>query len=154
MDTDSIVYISTPGASGSYDIEVTSMDLLGHFTDELGGGKYIDNFVSTGPKSYAYRVADAEGVHSETVCKLKGFTLSHRNAKLIHFESMNDLVSGFQSKINTVTYNKICRNRYAPLLYSKDEETKSFRLTYTKRVIQPEVSRYGCTVVDTLPYGY
>ena len=48
FDTDSIVYISRPGSS-----DPPVGDYLGDLTDELDG-RHIIEFISDGPKNYAY----------------------------------------------------------------------------------------------------
>ncbi|XP_053380065.1 uncharacterized protein LOC128548714 [Mercenaria mercenaria] len=51
-DTDSVIYVSRPG---QYDPPLG--DYLGELTDELDGGEYIVEFVSGGPKNYAYKTS-------------------------------------------------------------------------------------------------
>jgi hypothetical protein len=55
-------------------------DYLGELTNELSGGEHIVEFVSDGPKMYAYRTNKA--------CKVRGFTLSYTISQLINFESV------------------------------------------------------------------
>ncbi|XP_065222349.1 uncharacterized protein LOC135846916 [Planococcus citri] len=81
-DTDSIVYVDNGRNT------VPTGDLLGQWTDELKGA-YITKFLSTGPKSYHYITSKGK-----QVIKVKGFTLHHKNAKLISGESMEKLLFG------------------------------------------------------------
>ncbi len=134
-DTDSVVYVSDGIVSdpplGNY---------LGELTDELDG-EYITEFVSGGPKNYAYRTSSG----SETV-KVRGFTLNFTNSLLINFNSIKELVVLNREKDITVTNpNKICRNKLKRKLYNK-EESKKYKMVYTKRVILPNM--------DTIPYGF
>jgi hypothetical protein len=46
----SVIYGSRPG---QYDLPLG--DYLGKLTDELDGGEHIEQFVSVGPKNYAYK---------------------------------------------------------------------------------------------------
>jgi len=66
-DTDSVFYICD-------DVEVKTGCMLGEWTDELGPGIHITDWVSTGPKSIAYT-----DIENRTTTKIKGFTFSHDN---------------------------------------------------------------------------
>ncbi|XP_050066420.1 uncharacterized protein LOC126555557 [Aphis gossypii] len=66
-DTDSVFYIFD-------DVEVKTGCMLGEWTDELGPGVHITDWVSTSPKSIAH--TDNE---NRTTTKIKGFTLSYEN---------------------------------------------------------------------------
>jgi hypothetical protein len=68
-DTDSVIYID----DGTDTVKTGCM--LGEWTDELRGD-YITEFLSTGPKSYAYGTSKGKNV-----CKIKGFTLNYANAE-------------------------------------------------------------------------
>ncbi len=53
-------------------------NFLGDLTDELieyGVGSFIEEFVSTGPKVYAYAVRTPDGKCRETVKVIKGINL-------------------------------------------------------------------------------
>ena len=53
MDTDSVIFTSLRGQ----DMPPLG-DFLGQLTDELAAGQYITAFISSGPKSYSYRLND------------------------------------------------------------------------------------------------
>ena len=66
--------------------------MLGEWEDELGQDKdgkqvYITEFYSKGPKSYAYRTTTGE-----VVCKIKGFTLNHKNSEKLNIRSMENIL--------------------------------------------------------------
>jgi hypothetical protein len=134
FDTDSVIYRACPG-----DQNPPLGVFLGQLTDELDG-KHIVEFITSGPKSYAYRLNDGT-----EVCKVKGFTLNYQNSQLINFDAIKSIVMDPTQKINTVNPSKITRHKYNSQLYNRPE-TKQFRCVYTKRVIQENL--------DTLPYGY
>ena len=67
FDTDSIIFISRPG-----DYEPILGNYLGQFTNEISEGKYIQEFVSAGPKNYAYKYDN--GIKH---CTIKGFTQNY-----------------------------------------------------------------------------
>ena len=117
-------------------------DYLGALTDELDAGEYIVEFVSGGPKNYAYKTSS--GVES---CKVRGFTLNFTNSRLINFSAVKELVTRRVDHLQVTTVNpsKICRNAKTNSIYNT-EEKKQYKVVYTKRVIQDDY--------DTLPYGY
>ena len=137
-DTDSVVYVSR---LGQFDPPLG--DFLGQLTDELGG-HYITEFVSAGPKNYAYRMSNGE-----CCCKVKGFSLNNTNSAKINFDTMKEEVFRFcrgegSSGIKT-SMKKICRDKHHFRLYNRDEH-KADQVVYDKRVIMPNK--------DTIPYGY
>lgn len=110
-DTDSIIYERDPDG-----YNIPNGRYLGEWEDECGQ-KPITGFVSTGPKTYAYRyLADPEECSVEKIrqfndsgveyqinddgtvqqlvyqCKAKGFTLNHETSEQINFHGMHSLV--------------------------------------------------------------
>ena len=139
FDTDSVVYITREGEE-----EPKVGDFLGDLTDELGG-RHIVEFVSAGPKNYAYLLNDGEAC-----CKVKGFTLNHENAKKINFETMCSEVFLWHlyresSGLKIKNKRKICRDPKKQVLFNRAEE-KLYSVVYDKRRV---ISNF-----DTLPYGY
>ena len=98
-DTDSVMYIKPPG----FELKVIFGDGLGEWEREFAGkskekdhnGRNKDlvaiGFVSTGPKSYAWRflsVADNDKLAA------KGITLNKTNLESVNYDSMKKLVTG------------------------------------------------------------
>ena len=154
-DTDSVIFVSRPG-----DADPETVSFLGDLTDELKKpGDYITEFVSGGPKIYAFKTR-----LGEHVCKVKGFSFNHKNSKLINFEPMLGLVSRPQNqkdkkrkrsnkqaeedvdKIVVTNDRKITRQKLKRKIYNRKEK-KNYRIVYDKRVLQKDS-------FDTLPYGY
>jgi hypothetical protein len=50
-------------------------DYLGDFTDEVPDNRIIE-FVTGGPKNYAYKIAKPDKDGNTTICKVRGITLS------------------------------------------------------------------------------
>jgi len=70
-DTDPIIYIQDDAEPPLIDCG----DKLGSMTNELQPGEFIEEFVSGGPKNYAYTVVggtDTSKTHKKTVCKVRG----------------------------------------------------------------------------------
>ncbi len=93
-DTDSMIYISRPDIA-----DLPLGDHLGDLADELSCKKvgctssspncshYITEYVSGGPKNYAYVLNTGE-----TVCKIRGFTLDSETARHLNFSVLKSQV--------------------------------------------------------------
>ena len=136
-DTDSIIYKTGPSQS-----HLERGPYLGDLTNELEEGRYITEFVSTGPKSYAYR--DNIGAH---VIKFKGISKTLYNVRKINLETMVKCVSDASFR---VTGEDGPRN----MLFKIDKcgrlktefQLKTFRMVYSKRYIGDDYVTY--------PFGY
>lgn len=137
MDTDSVIYVD----DGTVDLQLGPY--LGDLTNELEDGEWIIEFVSTGPKSYAYRTNTGN-----TYCKVKGFTLNHSTSKLLNFESLREMVFDTSKEVMT-----------KPLQFTIDEfhnittkewgegEGKRFKVTFDKRKVKRRKH-----MIDTEPH--
>ena len=70
-------------------------DYLGHLTDELevfGAHCFIEEFLSGGPKNYAYSVFCPSTGERTTKCKVKGITLNYENSKVVNFTTFRDMM--------------------------------------------------------------
>ncbi|KAK3733444.1 hypothetical protein QZH41_018627 [Actinostola sp. cb2023] len=135
FDTDSIFYVTHPGQ-----VLLPLGDYLGDLTSELKRpGDFIREFVSTGPKNYAY-VTD----QGDKEVKCKGIPLNVMSSAVINFKSMLRLVEGMEEKYVVTEPHRIQRDAKRRQLKTV-EMSKDFRVVYDKRV------RRG---VETVPYGY
>ena len=139
FDTDLVVYVIKEGEE-----EPPVGDFLGDLTDELDG-KHIVEFVSAGPKNYAYLLNDGD-----TQCKVKGFTLNHQNAKTINFRTMCLEVFLWHFHSNTLgtkleNSRQICRDPKNQKVYNR-RQLKSYSVVWDKRRVLANM--------DTVPYGY
>jgi len=133
-DTDSVIYTD----DGSVDVPLG--DYLGELTDELDGDHIVE-FVSGGPKNYAYVTSSGQ-----ITCKVKGFTLNYANMQRVNFDIMRDLVINRSTdKVTLQPYNQITRNKRKCTIYNTLQK-KDYRVVYTKR---RRLDNY-----DTEPYGY
>jgi len=140
-DTDSVIYISRPG---EYDVPLGSF--LGEMTDELeeyGKGSYIIEFVSGGPKNYAYQVYSPMKTEYYTTCKTKGISLTYKTSKLINLDSMKGII--LKSRENIPIMLKYIRRTTDFNIVTK-EQIKQYRATSCKR----------CFLRDhtSTPYGF
>ncbi|XP_077961146.1 uncharacterized protein LOC144382995 [Gasterosteus aculeatus] len=146
-DTDSIVFTSRGSdwvpPLGAY---------LGDLTDELNSGDicglpsedYITEFVSGGPKCYAYNT-----IQGKTAVKCKGVTLNARNASVVTPQSLIGLVQAYVTNHNTHTLTTVSETirRDKKKFHLKNETVfKQVRVVYNKRRVLSDYT--------TLPYGY
>ena len=138
-DTDSVIYVHEPGKP-----EPPLGDYLGDLTDELDGD-YITEFMSGGPKNYAYVTNN-----DKRVTKIRGITLDYATSKKLNFETMCSLVHlyvncGIQAKVTVDNPFKITRDKKNKKIITKRTK-KDYQIVYNKRVVK---ENYG-----TVPYGY
>ena len=87
-DTESVIYIQ-PTAEPPL---VITGDCLVAMTSELKPGFHIKEFVSGGPKNYAYRIVGPVTDNRETVCKVRGITLNYSASQTVNFDVIKVLV--------------------------------------------------------------
>lgn len=132
-DIDSVIYIS----NGRNDPPLGNY--LGDFTDELDG-EYIVEFVALGPKNYAYLTSSGH-----MVCKIRGFTLNHKNSQVLNFEVLKEIVQTSDTKVIETENFKITRDIKKMKINTKIEK-KRYKFNFDKRVIRDDFF--------TFPYGY
>ena len=138
-DTDSVIYVHEPGKP-----EPPLGDYLGDLTDELDGD-YITEFMSGGPKNYAYVTNN-----DKHVTKIRGITLNYATTKKLNFEVMCSLLRlyvdcGIHTKVTADNPFKITRDKKNKKIATKSM-SKDYQIVYNKRVVK---ENYG-----TVPYGY
>ncbi|XP_018576210.1 uncharacterized protein LOC108914802 [Anoplophora glabripennis] len=140
-DTDSIIYISKPNT-----LDIPLGSFLGEMTDELeeyGQGSFITQFVSGGPKLYAYRVYLPEKNEYHDTIKAKGITINHKTSKTVNFEKLRDMVLD-DAPPEYISTKNILRTQCHEVITK--EITKVFRTNFRKR---RRVGDY-----DSVPFGY
>ena len=136
LDTDSIHWIRKPNYPS-----LQSGSCLGMMKSELPANSFIRAIACCGAKSYSFALSTGE-----YTCRVKGFSLNHKNSQIINFESMKHMLRNDPNGYREITENaKIHRDRKHCLLYSA-KETKRFTITNNKRVYFPDHS--------SKPYGY
>lgn len=165
-DTDSVIYkrsLISPAEN------LERGNFLGQMTNELDDDDHIVEFVSGGPKNYAYRTAN-----KKCCVKVKGFTLNSTNVEAFSFENLKTVIlGGVQGKekkheersvlferhvecgernsavcgsngISVYNQTKISRTRDWRVVQKTEQKFYSF--CFDKRIILPNF--------DTVPYGY
>ena len=139
-DTDSVIYKWSAGLP-----KVPTGDYLGDLKDELNGD-HITEFVSGGPKNYAYRTE-----RGKTECKVRGFTLNVRGKETLNFDSMRrtilNVLKGEEEEeihqINPTHFKRDTALKDVSLITQK----KRYRLVFEERVIDH-------TTRKSYPFGY
>ena len=116
-------------------------NFLGELTSELKPGQFIEEFVSLGSKTYAYRIND-----NETCAKVKVFTLIGTASEQLNFHSMKEMLH-HDEMVSVTSADTLKRNKRNLVLLQIPSMSKRCRLTYDKRYIADE--QY-----NTLTYGY
>jgi hypothetical protein len=133
FDTDSVIYIHNESLWNP-----PLGDYLGELKDETNGIP-IKTFVSGGAKNYAYTLEDGA-----SVCKIRGFTLNHRNSLALNIQTMKHLVTTNESSQPVIT-NPFKIVRKDGQLFTKSE-SKAYQIVYNKRVLGNHFMTY--------PFGY
>jgi hypothetical protein len=82
-------------------------DRLEDMTDELKPGEYNNEFVSAGPKNYAYKICERDSGNLQTVCKVRGITLNYNASRLVNFDVIKDMIlNGGHGEMVTVHTDK------------------------------------------------
>lgn len=137
-DTDSIIFVSNIDDKNEYVPKLGKF--LGDFTDEVGGDNWIDEFVSAGPKNYAFKLNNGE-----TVCKVKGFTLNYKASTILNMEAIKNIVLNDHQQKYGVESNSFLRSKYNWTITTKPM-IKIYGFIYDKRVIKEDFYTY--------PYGF
>ncbi|KAK6168648.1 hypothetical protein SNE40_019840 [Patella caerulea] len=105
FDTDSVIFIYQYHSTSWNPPEGSS---LGQWKNELPEDVTIREFVSGGPKNYAYRQSDGK-----TVCKVRGFTLNYRRSQQLNYTIMKENVRHVNQNEPLIIANpfKITRSR-------------------------------------------
>jgi hypothetical protein len=117
-------------------------DYLGEFTNEIDSkdGHHISEFISTGPKSYGYKLDTGK-----SECTIKGYTFNKFVTSVLNFESLKEILLENRDAQLIVPQLKFIRDKKNWQVSTSIIE-KKFRLVYTKRVIQQDFT--------TRPFGY
>ena len=131
-DTDSVFYIQ--GRDGPQLVECG--DRLGDMTNELRPCAYIEEFVSGGPKNYAYKIVNPYSSEKKTVCKVRGITLNYSASQLVNFESIKEMILRGGCDIVVHTEKKIKRKKRKGegiTAILTEPEDRIYRVSFLKR---------------------
>jgi len=147
-DTDSVIYIQNDDAHPLIECE----DKLRSMTNELQPGEFIEEFVSGGPKNYAYRVGNrTDSVKTpKTVCKIRGITLNYSTSQLVNFNIIRDMIlnKGRPGEVVTINMDKKIKRKKKEgrVQILSEAEDKIYRVSFFKRIRLHEN--------NSVPFGY
>ncbi|XP_074601342.1 protein CBFA2T2-like [Brevipalpus obovatus] len=131
--------------------KIDSGDHLGQLKDEILGdyepGAFISEFVTCGPKNYAYKVQLPDG-NSKTIIKTKGITLNKATLDIINYEYMFDAAKKYADKedgerLIKVPQFSISSDSHHNLITKYF--LKAYRVVSEKRIVSHSI---------TFPYGF
>jgi hypothetical protein len=118
---------------------VTSRSSWGWF----GSGCYIENFVSGGPKNYAFSVFCPSSGKRTSKYKVIGITLNYENSKVINFTSLRQMILKDDTPLHVHNPKKIKRKHGGVVV--SEPETKDYKVVFKKRRLTKNF--------DSFPYG-
>ena len=148
FDTDSVIFVEKKGEN-----MLQTGNFLGELTDEIadyGEGAYIREFVSGGPKNYAYEVVKPDGSTS-VVTKTKGIRTDGLVLQTLTLKKMIEFVELYINGVEDVErttmrvkQHRFCVNPHTHEVFTADV-FKIYRVVSEKRRIIGN---------RTLPFGY
>jgi hypothetical protein len=126
---------------------VKTEDYLGDMTDELeefGYGLYIVEFVSGGPKSYAFSVFCPSSGKRTSKYKVQGITLNYEKSNVINFTSFRNMILEDNTPLH-VNNPKTIKRKLCGVVVS-EPEMKEYKVVFKKRRLTNNF--------DSFPYGY
>ena len=111
---------------------------MGRMTSELKPSEYIEEFVSWGPKNYAYKVVDSVTGERKQVCKVRGITLNYNASRFVNFKVIRYMILNGGPVVTVHSGHKIKRKRKSGggggIVYIVTEpEHKIYRISFFKR---------------------
>jgi len=130
---------------------VETWNNLWAMTSELKTSQFIEEYVSVGPKNYAYKIVDSATGERKMVCKVRGIRLNHNASQLVNFEVIKVMILGKTERehVTVHTENKINRKRKAGggiISIITEPEDKLYRINFFKRRRLRDNT--------TVPFGY
>jgi hypothetical protein len=111
---------------------------------EFGSGSYREEFVSRGPKNYAFSVFCPSCGKRTTKCKVKGKTLNYENSKVINFNSLRRMILEDGTPLHVHNPKKIKRKHGGVVV--SEPESKEYKVVFKKRRLTNNFASF--------PYGY
>ena len=110
--------------------------------EEYGPNSFIEEFVSGGPKNYAFSVYSPSTGKRTTKCKVKGSTLNYENSKVVNFTTLKMIL---ENTAPVHAHNPKIKRKQGGVVVS-EPETKEYKVVFKKRRLMDNF--------DSLPYGY
>jgi hypothetical protein len=103
-------------------------------TSEFKQGLHIEEFVSGGPKNYAYRTVNPATGDCEIVCKVRFIILNYSVSKILNFDVIRDMILRGKIRKRYGAYiEKIKRKTVGGRIdIIKDDKFKMYRVSFFK----------------------
>ena len=124
-------------------------DCLGGMTFELKPGHQICEFVTAGPKNYAYKTVDAMTGEQKTECKVREITLNYSASRIVNSDKIRDMILNRDDRetVTVRTEKKIMRKREdRGVNIITEPEENVYRVSFLKR----RRLRYN----PSIPFGF
>ena len=140
-DADSVIFLVRDNKDPLHD---QLGDGLGFLTDEIGGGAYITEFVSGGPKNYGYTTSNGK-----TIFKVCGITQNYQTKQIISFAKIKSMVLHEEDAPDQLIIpgSEIAHNKLKGILFNRDTQ-KTYRINFKKGIVLEEDNW------TVYPYGY
>jgi hypothetical protein len=122
-------------------------DYMGDLLNELepfGSGSYMEEFVSGGPKNYAFSVFCHSSGKRTPKCKVKGITLIYENSNVINFTSHMHIILEDNMPLHVINPKKNKRKNGGVVV--PEPESNEHKVVFKKHRLTNNF--------DTFPYGY
>ena len=143
--TDSVCFLSKPGHPEPPTGQFLG-DLTNQLEDDYGPGSFCTEFVSGGPKNYAYRVAVQGDLQKiKTVIKVRGITINSSCSDTITFERLKEMVLNNVGKTDVNIPSQIARLKGWKIVTRPTSKTWQVCLTKRRRIDTSVTTPYGFT---------
>jgi hypothetical protein len=112
--------------------------------EEYGSDSFIEQFLSGGPKNYAFSVFCPSTRKRTTKCKVKGITLNYQNSKVVNFDTLKRMILQNAPPVRVHNPRKIKMKQGGVVV--SEPESKENKFVFKKRRLMDNL--------DFLPYGY
>ena len=122
-------------------------DYVGYLINEMeqyGPGSFIQEFVSGGPKNYAFSVFCPSTGKRATKCKVKGINLNYENSKVFNFTTLRDMILENAAPVHVDNSKKIKRKQGGVVV--SELETKGYKVVFKTRRLMDDF--------DSLSHGH
>jgi hypothetical protein len=142
-DTDSVIFVQKNNDSPWVKIG----DYLGDLTNELeeyGSYSFIEQFLSGGPKNYAFSVFCPSTGKRTTKCRVNGITSNYHNSKVVNFDTLKQM--NLQNALPLHVHNpRKIKWKQGGVVVS-EPESKEYKVVFKKRRLMDNF--------ESLPYVY
>lgn len=121
-------------------------DLTDQLADDYGPESFCTEFVSAGPKNYAYKVAVRGDLSNiKTVIKVRGISINSSCSKTVTFGQLKDMVINNSGKTNVHIPSQIVRLPGWKIVTRSSSKQWQVCLNKRRRIDKERTAPYGYT---------